>query len=539
MEYGKGVTCIRRVFVVASCAVSLLGFAASSWAEAPYMGVSVDDHLGIADVSGSLAVKGGGALEAIGEPAVSNEPAVTPLSAMRTNGTFYASMDGSLWQTEAYRMIAMVNNERARLGVPALQWDFELEQSAIQRAAEIFIMFDHNRPDGSSCFTAFPSGLTNCGENIAMSSFGNADTAYDLWRNSPGHYDNMMNASFTKVGIACFRGTDGVYWVQCFGAGGSSDTSATYHDGAASFIVPLPDSILTASYSSASALTPGIGALRVLPLVTASFNGVVGDRLINGTVTYGNELFSWTTDNEHIAGVSELMGSRYCIGMAPGRTTLHAEFPTSSRLNKDIPVIVTREGVFIDVDPNTPHRDAVLLMSSLGVTAGYADGSFKPYADVARADMAAFLRRFAIALDVKGADEWHPSQADWNRFLDVDQGTPHAQDILWLAHAGISTGFNDSTFRPYASVTRCDMAAFLRRFGKLVGIESALTWSPSAYDSMAFPDVEATTPHCDDILWLAYHGISTGFPDGSFAPYGVVKRCDMAAFLKRVSELLA
>ena len=202
-------------------------------------------------------------------------------------------------------------------------------------------------------------------------------------------------------------------------------------------------------------------------------------------------------------------------------------------------MIVTREGAFVDVDASTPHRDAVLLMSSLGVTAGYADGSFKPYIDVARADMAAFLRRFAIACGADGADSWQPSQSDWNRFSDVNQNTPHAQDILWLAHEGISTGFGDATFRPFASVARCDMAAFLRRFGKVAGIDSALSWVPSAGDYPAFPDVDETTPHRDDILWLAHCGISTGFPDGTFAPYAIVKRCDMAAFLKRVSELPA
>ena len=539
MGYGTGVVRIRQACAAAACALALFAPTASAWAEAPLMGAGVDEIPGIEGISGSLAVGSADVTEAIGKPAASGESEAMPLHATRAGGTFYASMGGAVWQSEAHRMLAMVNNERARLGVPALQWDYELEQSAMQRAAETFIMFSHDRPDGSSCFTAFPSGLSMYGENIAMASFGNADNAYNMWYNSPGHYANMTHTGFTKVGIACFRGPDGVYWVQCLGAGGSSNTTASLYDGAASFAVPLPDSIITASYTSASALTPGVGALRVLPTVTFAFNGVVGNRRINGSATYGNEMFSWRTDDERIAGVGEHIGSRCCIGVAPGRTTLHAEFPSSSRLNKDVPVIVTREGAFIDVDANTPHRDAVLFMSSLGVTAGYADGSFKPYVDVARADMAAFLRRFAIASGVEGADSWQPSQADWNRFSDVHQDTPHAQDILWLAHAGISTGFDDATFRPFASVTRCDMAAFLRRFGKVAGIESALSWTPSAGDYAAFPDVAATTPHRDDILWLAHCGVSTGFPDGTFAPYAIVKRCDMAAFLKRVSELLA
>lgn len=529
---------IRKLIATAVCSIALLAPAASAWADARLAFDGGDASLN-EGVSGSMIVEGGVAAGGIGDAASSDAGEPMVLRAARENGMFYASMDGGLWQTEAYRMLAMVNAERSAKGAPALQWDYGLEQAAIQRSAEIFLMFSHDRPDGSSCFTAFPYGLNMYGENIAMNTFANADVAYDMWYHSPGHYANMTNPGFTKVGIACFTGSDGYYWVQCFGAGGSSNTSATYHDGAHSFVVPLPDSLITASYTSASVLTPGVGALRVLPTVTASFNGVVGTRQINGTVSYGNEFFLWRTDDERIAGVGEHIGSRYCVGVGAGRTTLHAESLFSARLNKDVPVIVTRDGAFTDVDTNTPHRDAVLLMSSLGVTAGYADGSFKPYVDVARADMAAFLRRFAIASGVEGADSWQPSQADWNRFSDVHQDTPHAQDILWLAHTGISTGFGNAAFRPFASVARCDMAAFLRRFGKVAGIDSALSWVPNAGDYAAFPDVDETTPHRDDILWLAHCGISTGFPDGTFAPYAIVKRCDMAAFLKRVSELPA
>lgn len=536
MRYMIRITRIRKMVAMTLCSLVLLLPASIAWAESGLAVTAGSDPSLTDSVSGSMAVEGDAVEDGIGDAA--SQGAIEPrtLSAPRANGTFYASMDGAVWQTEAHRMLAMVNNERARLGVPALQWDYDLEQSAMQRAAETFIMFSHDRPDGSSCFTAFPSGLSMYGENIAMASFGNADNAYNMWYNSPGHYANMTHAGFTKVGIACFRGPDGVYWVQCFGAGGSSNTTASLYDGAASFAVPLPDSIITASYTSASALTPAVDALRVLPTVTFAFNGVVGNRQINGSATYGNEMFSWRTDDERIACVGERMGSRYCIGVASGRTTLHAEFPSSSRLNKDVPVIVTREGAFIDVDANTPHREEVLFLSSTGVTAGYPDGSFKPYYNVARADMAAFLCRFADAMGIEDASTWQPSQDDWRRFSDVNAGTPHAREILWLAHMGISTGFPNGTFHPFDSIARCDMAAFLRRFATKFDIGDASTWKPGT-QGVAFPDIVADTPHREDVLWLAHAGITTGFPDGTFKPYGTVTRCDMAAFLHRMAHL--
>ena len=49
------------------------------------------------------------------------------------------------------------------------------------------------------------------------------------------------------------------------------------------------------------------------------------------------------------------------------------------------------------------------------------------------------------------------------RFLDVDPSAPHAEDIWWLAAMGISTGYEDGTYRGSEPVARQDLAAFLNR----------------------------------------------------------------------------
>lgn len=50
-----------------------------------------------------------------------------------------------------------------------------------------------------------------------------------------------------------------------------------------------------------------------------------------------------------------------------------------------------------------------------------------------------------------------------------------------------------------------------------------------------FPDVDPTTSHYADIIWLAGEGSDIGYPDGSFHPYDYVSRGDMAAFLYHLS----
>ncbi len=179
---------------------------------------------------------------------------------------------------------------------------------------------------------------------------------------------------------------------------------------------------------------------------------------------------------------------------------------------------------FTDVDSETPHYEDIVWMADNGISTGFEDGTFRPYDDIARCDMAAFLYRLA------GSPAFTPTVADKAKFNDVDSDTPHATEIWWLASVGISTGFEDHTFRPYDPVARCDMAAFLYR------LSGSPAYTPTEADKTPFSDVDSETPHANEIWWLESAGIATGFEDGTFRPYDSVARCDMAAFLHRVYD---
>ena len=54
-------------------------------------------------------------------------------------------------------------------GLGELKYDYALERVAMQRAAELAFYYSHTRPNGTRCFTAYPSYLSrSAGENIAM-----------------------------------------------------------------------------------------------------------------------------------------------------------------------------------------------------------------------------------------------------------------------------------------------------------------------------------------------------------------------------------
>lgn len=190
---------------------------------------------------------------------------------------------------------------------------------------------------------------------------------------------------------------------------------------------------------------------------------------------------------------------------------------------------------FRDINASTPHAKDIEWITKAGISTGWreTDGSytFRGMDTVKRQDMAAFLRRLAARNGIDDAATWKPTKADWNRFRDVNRNTPHAEDILWLAHAGISTGYPDGTFRGMVSVYRQDMAAFLHRLAFLAGKGSNVA-------SHNFSDVTDTTPHASDIRWLGGSGITQGYPDGTFRGMTPVYRQDMAAFLHRLDTLV-
>ena len=98
--------------------------------------------------------------------------------------------------------------------------DEALEEAAKIRAKECADLFDHTRPDGTHCFTAYPD--YGGAENIAR--YCDASTCTEMWKetfdvfNDQGHRRAMINPIYTCVGIAGYTSSYGVsFWVQAFG----------------------------------------------------------------------------------------------------------------------------------------------------------------------------------------------------------------------------------------------------------------------------------------------------------------------------------
>lgn len=111
------------------------------------------------------------------------------------------------------------------------------------------------------------------------------------------------------------------------------------------------------------------------------------------------------------------------------------------------------ESGFADVPDGAFYDEAVDWLVEHAITQGTSDTTYSPGGFVTRAQMAAFLWRFA----------GRPPAVGGTPFTDVPEGSWYAEAVAWLLENDITQGTSDTTFSPGANVTRAQMAAFLWR----------------------------------------------------------------------------
>lgn len=139
------------------------------------------------------------------------------------NSTEY-SITGFESYTNAEYILKQINKHRQAEGLMPLVMDKDLQESAMQRAAELVFNFSHTRPNGFMCDTVNPKIW---GENIALGTYPLYDGAdiMEMWMNSEGHRSNILSPEYQSVGVGCFVYDGIAYWVQLFG--GDIITQAT------------------------------------------------------------------------------------------------------------------------------------------------------------------------------------------------------------------------------------------------------------------------------------------------------------------------
>ena len=115
-------------------------------------------------------------------------------------------------------VVRLVNVERRKAGLPELSQDWQLSRVARYKSQDMKDRgyFSHTSPTYGSPFEmmrSFGISYRSAGENIAKWQSTPA-AVVTAWMNSSGHRANILNKSFTHIGVGYVAG--GNYWTQMF-----------------------------------------------------------------------------------------------------------------------------------------------------------------------------------------------------------------------------------------------------------------------------------------------------------------------------------
>jgi len=161
---------------------------------------------------------------------------------------------------------------------------------------------------------------------------------------------------------------------------------------------------------------------------------------------------------------------------------------------------------FSDVQTTDYFYTPVQYLACHGAISGYGDGTFRPYNNTTRGQLAKII---------VGAEGWPVETTDGPHFGDVPASNPFYPFVETAYNRGVISGYGDGTFRPYANVTR----------GQLTKITVvAAGWVLHTTGGPHFSDVPSSQPFYSFIETAYRHGVISGYSDGTFRPYNNATR---------------
>ena len=115
-------------------------------------------------------------------------------------------------------VVRLINEIRVNNGLKPLTEDWQLSRVARYKAQDMKDLgyFSHTSPTYGSPFEmmkSFGISYRTAGENIAK-GYSTPKAVVDAWMNSPGHRANILNSSYTHIGVGYVA--SGNYWTQMF-----------------------------------------------------------------------------------------------------------------------------------------------------------------------------------------------------------------------------------------------------------------------------------------------------------------------------------
>ena len=178
---------------------------------------------------------------------------------------------------------------------------------------------------------------------------------------------------------------------------------------------------------------------------------------------------------------------------------------------------------FEDVPDTYWAKEDIDFVTGRGLFGGTSATTFEPKSTMTRAMFVTVLGRLA------GVDA---AAAAVSGFEDVQDGQWFAPYVAWAVENGIANGMTPTTFEPYRSITREEMAVMLDRYCQKAGIaldgDASVSYDDAAQiSSWAKASVERMTRA----------GILNGKGVSTFAPKAPSTRAEAAAVLARLMKI--
>lgn len=414
---------------------------------------------------------------------------------------------GTECYTYAYEVVELVNEERAKNGQAPLEIDDQLMEVAMQRAAECAVSYSHTRPNGTSCMAIFPpdAGASTMAENIAA-GFDTPSQVMNGWNHSAGHHGNIIDSSFTSIGVGCFYANGVYYWTQNFSDGmGTPHTQRQDETTAVSVPVNFENLSVETSYGE---ITMKAGETQLLAFLVENtdFSGALTTVLlpIEDCLCTGDAIRADAADGTVTA-------------LAPGSATLEVSLPGGTSVTFQIRVTE----LFSDVTQKDWFYDAALYVYSHGLMQGTSETTFSPELTTSRSMVAAILYNI----------EGQPAVSRVP-FDDVPAGLWCADAVSWAVSNGIAEGYGDGTFGPEDTLSREEIAVIFYRYAQWKGLQ----YSVSQYSS-DFADADSVTESAVPAMqWATAVGLMNGNQNNMLLPQDTVTRAQIATLLRNFCE---
>ena len=178
---------------------------------------------------------------------------------------------------------------------------------------------------------------------------------------------------------------------------------------------------------------------------------------------------------------------------------------------------------FSDISASGYH-DYIISAHICGIINGYPDGTFRPNANVTRAQF--------ITMLYNGFGEKTDGKLDFKDASTIADAYKDA--VIWGVENEIINGYTDGTFRPNQEISRAQMATFLYRYLKQIGEFEKSDLAPVGYKDAG----DIASPYVEAVNAISNLGIMNGTGNNMFSPNGTANRGMSATVMFRTLDCI-